>query len=798
MTNDGQDLPEGEALLAAALAEYHDLRARQQQVEPEAFCRRHPDLAPDLEAAIAALEELEQVLEPADLAGPDEGLRAELPERLSGCKIVEEIGSGGMGRVFLALDERLGRKVAIKTLSRRYRDNLPLRTRFLEEARAMARLNHPHVARIYSLGPPEEEPHFVMEYVEGLPLTEAVEPLNLRQRAELIEKVARAVDFQHRHGVVHRDLKPANILVGPDLEPKVLDFGLALQVDEPGSQAAGRGEVAGTPAYFSPEQARGEVPLGPASDVFSLGAVFYEALTGVLPFRGETYAEQVHNLRTQDPVLPRRLNPAVPADLQNICLKALEKDPAQRYCSAREMANDLERFLAGEAVMASPSTYGRVVAGQIEQHLRDLEGWRHDQILSASEHDGFRKLYDRLIDREDAWIMEARRLSLPQVGLYFGAWVLGVGAALILLFRYAALSAPAAVLAVAAAAAATAWLGVRCWRSGQYRIAIAYLLAFCLLWPIFLLVGMNECGLLAAATRNREDLELFSKFTAFKRTTNAQLWWALLLSLPAYFALRRFTRATVFSLVFAVALALDCLVTLLRLGLLEWLEQDPGLVYLRLLPFALLFFAAAFSLERLGHLGDSRHFYPLAVLFTWASLSGVATFHQPYAQWLRRVAPWTRGQLEYLFILNAGIYIGLQSLCDRFPSAQMRTVAKAFRFVIPGHVLTSLFLLGLSATELWEKSPAEEGLRLEARLLELLLPAAAAGFVFGSIPKQMKNFFASGMLFLAVGVVRLQQNLLKDQMLWPLSLLLAGVLVMLFATHYAAIRMALARWFQRR
>ncbi len=797
MTGELQDPSEREARVAAALADYHDLRARQQPVDAQAFCRQHPELAPDLEDAIATADRIDQLLEAPDMAGPDAALQEEVPERLSGCRILEELGSGGMGRVFLALDERLGRKVAIKALGRRYRDHPLVRTRFLEEARSMARLSHPHIARIYSLGPPEEEAHFVMEYIEGVPLTATAQPLTLRQRAELLEKVARAVDFQHRHGIVHRDLKPANILVGPDLEPKVLDFGLALPMDDASGRAARPGDVAGTPAYFSPEQARGGA-LGPASDVFSLGAVLYETLTGMLPFRGETYAEQVENIRTQDPELPRRIDSAIPAELQNICLKALEKDPARRYCSARELANDLERFLAGEPVLAAPSTYGRVMAGQVERHLRELDGWRREEILSASEHDAFRRLYERLIEREDAWIMEARRLSLPQVGLYFGAWILSVGAALILLFRYAALPAPAAILTVAAAAGLTAWLGVRSWRRGQQRIAIAFLLAFCLLWPIFLLVGLNECGLLAAATRSREDLELFSKFTSFKRTTNAQLWWALLVALPVYYALRRFTRATVFSLVFAVAMALECLVTLLRLGLLEWLEQDPGLFYLRLSPFALLFFALAFSLERLGHPEDSRHFYPLAVLFTWASLTGVVTFHKPYADWLKSVAPWTRGQLEYLFILNAGAYAALQSLCDRFPSAQMRTVAKAFRFVIPGHVLTSLFLLGLSATELFEKTPADQALRLEARLFELLLPAAAAAFVFASIPKQMKNFFASGMLFLAVGLVRLQQNLLKDQMLWPLALLLGGVLIMLLAAHYAAIRRALGRWSRRR
>src|ERR1039458_8257164 len=204
--------------------------------------------------------------------------------------------------------------------------------------------------------------------------------------------------------------------------------------------------------------------------------------------------------------------------------------------------------------------------------------------------------------------------------------------------------------------------------------------------------------------------------------------------------------------------ALFSLVTLLRLGMLEWFDNDPGRIYLYLIPIALAFFVTAFALERSGRGADSRYFYPLAVTFTFAALSGVALFHQPYAEWLQSVAPWTRGQIEYLFIINAGIYLVLQSLFERFHSSQLRMVAKSFRFVIPGHVMTSLLLLGLEATRRWDGSPAQLVMRREARIFEVLLPVVACAFVFGSIPKQMKNFFASGLFFLAIGIVRLQPD----------------------------------------
>jgi hypothetical protein len=622
-----------------------------------------------------------------------------------------------------------------------------------------------------------------MEYVEGAALTTAAQPLTLQQKAELMRKVALAVGFLNERQVIHRDLKPANILVGPDLEPKLLDFGLALHLSANEERLTLHGEVMGTPDYFSPEQARAEAPLDARSDVFSLGVVCYELLTGVLPFHAATLSDQIQSICEEDPVLPRRINAEIPGELQNVCMKALEKSPAARYHSAYEMAADLERFLAGDAVLAAPAAYARLMTGKVAQHLRELDGWKQDQIISDSEYDSFRKCYDRLVEREDAWIMEVRRLSLPQVALYLGAWILVVGAALIVLFQYAGLSGTPAVLVAAAATAPTGWIGIRAWKLDQRRIAVAFLLAFCLLLPIALLVAMGEYGLFSGFTQGKKSLELFSSFDGFKMTTNAQLWWSILLSLPVYYWLRRFTHASVFSLVMAVMAALWCLACLLRLGLMDWIDKDPGRPYFYLLPCAVLFFAVALALERLRLANDSRSFYPIAVAFTLAALTGVATYHEPYANWLKSVAPWTRGQIEYLFMLNAALYFALQIACERVNSPQMRMVAKSFRFVIPGHVMTSLLLLGLAA-------PPEHR---EARVFEILLPIVACIFVLGSIPKQMKNFFASGMLFLAIGLVRLQQDFLKGRALWPVSLLLIGLLLMVAAARYAPLKMAVKR-----
>ena len=756
-----------EQQLAEALANLLDRRA------PRDTTRT---LFPELEPELAALAEIDGALD------ADGGA---LPERLSGHKIVEEIGAGGMGRVFLAMDEALGRRVAIKTLAPRYAEDEALRARFMHEARAMARLNHPNVARIYSLGPADEPPHFVMEYLEGARLTDAARQLTFEQKGELMRKVALAAQFLHEQGILHRDLKPANVLVGSGLEPKLLDFGLALEVSGP-ERLSRIGEVAGTPEYLSPEQASGVQELDARSDVFSLGAMLYELLTGEPPFRAETVAELLRRIREEDPVLLRRIDPAIPRDLQNICLKALEKNPSDRYASAREMADDLRRFLASETVLAEPAAYARLIENKVAQHVHDLESWRAEQIISDVEYDAIRKRYERLLEREDSWILEARRLTLPQVSLYLGAWLLLVGAAFLTFFRYPALSGAPAVLVAWSASAPALWIGMRDWRRGNFRVAIGYLLAFCLVAPVAALVTLEEAGLFTGLTQGKAALELFHRLEFAKEATNAQLWWSLAAGLPVCWWLRRYTRAPAFSLMFAAMSAMLCLATLLRMGAIGWLDHDPGRFYFQLLPFAALFMAAGFLFERLRRPDDSRYFYPFAVAFTWAALTGLATYDQPWADWLKAAAPWTRGQVEYLFLINAAVYFVLDRLCDRFSSAQVRMVGKSFRFVIPGHVMTSLLLLGIAAES-----------HFEQRVFEWLLPAAAFAFVFASIPRQMKNFFFSGLLFLAVGAYRLQQEVFREYAIWPVFLLLAGLALMLAASNYAALKVAIQNLLRR-
>lgn len=783
-----------EAAIAAALADFLDRTSREEFVDVAAFCRDYRGLEEDLRPLLRALTEMDAP--DHSTAGRGSDHQDPLPERLSGHKILGEIGAGGMGRVLLAQDEGLNRKIAIKVLSPRLSEEPLIRTRFMQEARALAQISHPNIVAIYSLGASEEIPHFVMEYVDGVDLFKATRALTIEQRAGLMRKVVLAVEVLHQHHILHRDLKPANILVGADLQPRLLDFGLARR-EQSSDHLTLFGEMLGTPSYFSPEQTSGEQDLDARSDIFSLGTILYELLTGVLPFPLQPFALQMESIRSEDPELPRRLNSDIPGDLQDICLKALEKKPEDRYKSAREMAGDLERFLAGEKVHANPTTYGSLVSAKIQEHLGEIESWRHDEVLSDAEYDGFRKQYGRLVEREDAWILQARRLTLPQVSLYLGAWILIAGAALLFLFHFVRLTGTPRVLVAGCVTGLTWWEGLVLWRKNQLRNGIAHLLAVCLLVPITLLVAMGEYHIRAIPAEN-PDWELLHNISgSFKEITNLQLWWAIAVSMPVYIWLRRYTRSSVFSLVSSVMGVMLSIVTLARMGLVYWVNHDHSKLYFRLIPIAILFLACGYALEHVKLSNDSRYFYPVAVAFTFVALSGLASDYEPFQHSLKRALPWTRGDIEYLFIVNAGIYFFLQTILGRFPLSQLRAVAKAFRFVIPGHILTSLLSLGIRATDRWNDSIEDLSLKHEARTFEILLPLIACVFIYASIPKQMKNYFVTGTLFLGIGIVRLQQDIFKDEARWSIVLLILGLLLMLAATRYSSIKMKFARLLRR-
>ena len=284
---------------------------------------------------------------------PRAELASEPVQAIAGYEILEEIGRGGWGVVYKARQASLDRLVALKMLLHADHASEEERLRFEREAQAIAKLKHPNIIEIHEVGEHDGKPFFSLELVSGGDLDQKLDgtPLPPEEAAQLVETLARAIEVAHRHHVVHRDLKPANVLLTEDGTPKITDFGLAKKLDEVGQTQSGA--IVGTPSYLAPEQAGAkQCPISPATDVYALGAILYECLTGRPPFKAATMMSTVLQVLTEEPVAPCQLQRGIPKDLETICLKCLEKEPPRRYTSTEALAEELRRFQNGEPIKA--------------------------------------------------------------------------------------------------------------------------------------------------------------------------------------------------------------------------------------------------------------------------------------------------------------------------------------------------------------------------------------------------------------------------------------------------------------
>jgi WD40 repeat protein/tRNA A-37 threonylcarbamoyl transferase component Bud32 len=345
--------------LMELLLQWEELREQGQPVSAEELCQDCPEYLDEVRRRMRFLGALAEtsVVQPLSLqtVSGEESVASCRGTAVPGYEILGELGRGGMGVVYKARQQSLDRIVALKMILAGAHAGPTQRARFRGEAEAAARLQHPHIVQVHDVGEHDRCPFFSLEFIDGRCLHDVVgEYRQPAKAAGLVEQLARAVAYAHQQGIIHRDLKPANILLTKDGLPKITDFGLAKRLDDE-QERTRSGDILGTPAYMSPEQAAGNIKqLGPATDVYALGVILYELLTGRPPFQGATTWDVINQLLTQEPLPPSVHRPGLPRDLETICVKCLQNVPAKRYVSAQALADDLRRFLEGRPIEARP------------------------------------------------------------------------------------------------------------------------------------------------------------------------------------------------------------------------------------------------------------------------------------------------------------------------------------------------------------------------------------------------------------------------------------------------------------
>jgi serine/threonine protein kinase len=597
--------------------------------------------------------------------------------RLPGFRIERKLGEGGLGVVYAAHDEKLNRRVAIKVLRRR--SDAQVRQRVLNEARHTAALGDPAVVTVFSVLDETDPPAIVMEFVEGYPFDRFAAHLSFEQKARLLREVARGLSVAHARGLIHRDLKPDNVIVGPDMRPRILDFGLALSLEEAARQGGG---FEGTPLYASPEQALGK-PLSAASDVFSFGSLMFKVLTGKAPFAGDSISQVLEAIASTAPPFLRELAVGVPEDLQAICLACLAWNPADRP-GAEQVALELGRFLVGEPVRLRPKLYDELLRRSISEHENQAHVWESQSIISRDERDALEIIHRRLLADEDHWIIDARRITPLQTILSAATWLTVVANVLTVWMLRDELEAPWRWVLPVFFTAALLIAGHFARRWKENLPAATFLAGAALAIAPATLALLAELRLLATAPQGITQL--------FEGTfTNQQVLAASVTALcVSGFGLRQL-KMTGFAWTTATLAAASYVSLLLQFN---WLEQKPEIMALWCLPLGALEFVAL-AFERAGRVRWTMPFHLIALAAIVIGLD-VLALNGPTLKMLGV----TREQWSYFdedrqkafsIVLNGVVFLVLMMFAERAPSLDLRRASKWLEVLAILHTISALF-----------------------------------------------------------------------------------------------------------
>jgi hypothetical protein len=748
----------------ARFVEHHVLHGERLPVE--SLCADRPELVDPLRALVDQYLSLT-----ASLTGNGDGDAAALPAAgalpaFDGFQTIERLSGGGMGEVYKLKDLTLDRMVAGKIV----RADRPLdsaRDRrmtgvpgFLQEAKAMALFSDRRIVRIFEFR--DGDPALiVMELVEGFELGRIGPSLEFAQRARVLAEVCDAVHHAHGLGIQHRDLKPSNIMVDAALLPRILDFGLS--TGDPR-----KGHLKGTVRYIAPEQLDPSQPIDPRTDVYALGVILYELLSGRPPYDGASDQEIVDAIRAGQPRLPIELDPRIPEPLQAIALKAMERNPGLRYQTAQDMALDLRRFISGRPVLARPSVYASTLGSRTGAHLQHITEWLQLRLIHPHEAERLRRAYGTLDARDEDWIVESRALSYTQIALYLGAFLLVCGS----LFYFVANRVYHAVQGIARPLAVLGlpFIGLNLAARHLYRrdhkvVAVAFYLAAVATLPLLLMILFDETGFLVAPRGAVNQLFPDGSVSnhQFQVTTLVACFWCGVLAIS--------TRTVALSTVFAMLAFVFGLSVAADFGLRSWVvHQRWDLLALHLSPLVAMYAALGAAAERLERTWLSRPLYRATALVLIALMELLALDGRMFHYLGTSLQAWQSskvGNPDLLdtvaaMTLNGLAFYGIAAILRRRGTELMAGAAGLLFAVSPFAVLQPLA---------WLVRTTEYSLRYDWIYL-----ATALVVTLLSERRQRKSFYYAGLLNTGAALFLIaERRQWFDRPSWGIILILVGL-----------------------
>lgn len=680
-----------------------------------------------------------------------------------------------MGVVYEAYDLELHRVVAIKTLGDA-EESASRRASLEREAQSIARLRHPHIVAVHAYLSRSRPPCLVMDYIDGRPLHEAARNLSFARKAELIEKVARAVHYAHSMGIVHRDLKPTNILVDRDGEPHVLDFGLARPLDPALDGTTLGGPIKGTPNYMAPEQVRAPATVGPHTDVFALGLILYELLTG-LPARQGTSVGTLKDAADDsvfDIPLPRDVDSAIPEPLQRICLKACDPLPEQRYLSARHMADDLRRFVVGQPIRSAPRRYARLLEDRVRSQLDELAHWQQENLISRREFDSISDRLLSLLRTESSWVPDARRIRFAPSFILLGACLIILSAILWPAFYWKQLNSTQRILAIGIPTLMVNSVAVLLWLKNQRLVALILTITGILLTPAFWVILFVEQHWFAWVMAEQWELllepgEYFCNWQLFVSATLAALYGG------AWLYRRRFTSVAI---TLSVLLLLWYSALLLLAGLALWIREGAwATIGANGLPFPVAMYLAARWLDRPRTEHLAIPFYALALVLFVLAVSAMA-YDSP-GRWFGIERGASGGGPDWQIVAQCGLFfacglmfLGLAVAHDCAATRLRRMWGRLLFKIVPPFCLVSLDVMG------------DQPLAPIARIGGRLLSAPEAGvavlcvvLLAVGVALQLRWYVYYALVHLSIAVTLATRRYFGENKSWPLGLVIAGATV---------------------